>query len=414
LVAGLYSGRDDGAAPAASDVLLFSAGSFVDGLLRTGKSAREPGLVRAQVVNNSWVAGFPTDAANADALRRLDYVINRDDVLVFNAVDNDGSKSVPKLLASSFNGVAVGTLASSSGLVAFDGSGARTKPDLVVDTDLTSNATALASGAGALLRSEAKARNVTAGAAAIKAILMAGARRDASWHRGRSSGADNRTASLDFTQGAGQVRVDKAFDILTAGEHAPGPALVPAAAGWDAARSPRRTSRATTYRFHVDQAVDNWSAVLTWNRVIEGVTDGTFSTAAAMPDFELSLYRQRAGGRRLVARSDSPNDNVETLTLHDLGPGTYQMVLTTDQRSRYALAWYAEADGVGSAARAASASASPAFETFAGDAFFATPAPEPSGVMLFAAPAAAMLGRRRRRAAGARFVAPVERPFRRA
>src|SRR5205814_4141501 len=112
----------------------------------------------------------------------------------------------------------VGTLNSSAGPFTFDAPGPRIKPDLVVNTGITSNSSGDAAGAGALLLSEAKARNLHAGELATKAILMAGATRNAAWHKGRPPGADNATAPLDFQQGAGQLRVDHAFDILTAGQ----------------------------------------------------------------------------------------------------------------------------------------------------------------------------------------------------
>jgi hypothetical protein len=340
-VANLYYGSIASPAPDVPQVSLFSAESFITGLLRSGRANRAPGGVGASVVNNSWIADLDDDVANFDVLHRLDDLINRDDVLVFNAVSNNAADPFPKLLAASYNGVTVGTLTGSRGPLLYDGAVARIKPDLVVNTGITSNSSALAAGAGALLRSEAKARGLPASELATKAIMMASARRESNWHRGRSSGADNATAPLDFQQGAGQLRVDHAFDVLTAGKQGAGTSIA-SAGGWDYART-ARTTREATYYLHVDQTLPNWAVFLTWNRLIAGLQrDGHYSTAATLADFDVSLYLSRRSGRRLVAHSDSPGDNVESLTLTDLTPGDYQLVLSSDIRSYYGVAWYAD------------------------------------------------------------------------
>ncbi|MDB5321996.1 MAG: fibronectin [Phycisphaerales bacterium] len=393
-VAGLYYGSIASPAPDVPVVSLFSAESFITGLLRSGRANRAPGGVGASVVNNSWIADLSDDAANFDVLHRLDDLINRDDVLVFNAVSNTASDPFPKLLAASYNGVSVGTLTGTRGPLLYDGAVARIKPDLVVNTGITSNSSALAAGAGALLRSEAKVRGLPASELATKAMLMAGAQRDVNWHRGRLSGADNVTAPLDFQQGAGQLRVDHSFDILTAGKQSAGTSIAPAG-GWDYARTARGTSDASYY-LHVDQTQPNWAAFLTWNRSIAGVQpDGHYSTAATLADFDLSLYLSRRSGRRLVAQSDSPGDNVESLTLTGLAPGDYQLVLTSDIRSYYGLAWY-EDTSLSTGLAAPLFINSGAMDGMNGS--FISAVPEPSSVWLTLASTAVMLlGRRRTR-----------------
>lgn len=372
---GAASSADRGAAP----VALFSAQGFVYDLLRTGRSRRAPGGAGAAVVNNSWIATLTDDAANLDAVRRLDDLINRDDLLVFNAVSNTPTDPFPRLLASSYNGVTVGTLTGSHGPLTYDSPHPRIKPDLVIDTAITSNASALAAGAGALLRSEARARGLPAGELATKAILMAGAERDASWHRGGLSGRDNARSPLDLQQGAGRLRVDNGFNILTAGQQPAGTHVSPTA-GWDYARTPRRGHTAT-YFLHVDRALSNWSVFVTWNRLIAGLNrKGHYSTQPTLADFSLSLYRGRKGGRRLVGTSDSPGDNVESLTLTGLAPGDYQLVLTTDIRSYYAMAWYEEGASASPALMRSFAAQTDAFSTTTPGAFDAVPMPEPSTV----------------------------------
>jgi hypothetical protein len=392
-VATLYYGSTASPAPDVSSISLFSAQSFITDLLRTGRSRRAPSGVGASVVNNSWIADLTDDAANLDALHRLDDLINRDDVLVFNAVSNTATDPFPTLLATSYNGVTVGSLTGSHGPILYDGAVARIKPDLVVDTGITSNSSALAAGAGALLRSEAHARDMPASELAIKAILMAGAQRDANWHRGRLSGKDNVTAPLDFQQGAGQLRVDHSFDILTAGQQSAG-ASIASPGGWDYARTARGTSDATYY-LHVDQTLSNWSVFLTWNRLIAGLQpSGHYSTAATLANFDLSLYLNRRGGRRLIAHSDSPGDNVESLSLTGLSPGDYQLVLNSDIRSYYGIAWYTDPSISTALAPPLTSSTSP---TTTGDDTFISAMPEPTACLLLTPITIALVGRRRHR-----------------
>jgi hypothetical protein len=398
-VAAYFYGNAASPAPGVSTITLFSANGFIDGLLRAGRRARAPGGAGAMVINNSWIAAYADDAANVDAVRRLDDLINRDDLLAFNAVSNTATDPFPRLMATSYNGVSVGILTGGSqGPVTFDSAGPRIKPDLVVDAGITSNATALASGAAALLRSEAIARQLPAGELATKALLLAGAHRNADWHRGRTTGKDNATAPLDFQQGAGQLRVDHAFDILTAGQQ-PAATSIDPSAGWDYARTPRRAT-SQTYYLHVDQSLPQWAAFLTWNRLIAGPqSDGSYSTAPTLADMDLSLYLSKRGGRRPVARSDSPDDNVESLTLTDLAPGDYQLELTTDLRSYYALAWYADPDvGAGtSLVRRSATSPEPSPLQFGASSFLATEAPEPSSCALITVAMTALVLRPRRR-----------------
>lgn len=342
MVASSFYGNGTSPGEGVSSIALFSATSFVDDVLRTGSAGRAPGGAGVSVINNSWVAGFTDNARNIDAVRRLDDLISRDNVLVFSGVENEQDGSFPKLLASSYNGVAVGTLNGSRGPVVFDGV-SRIKPDLVVNTGQTSVASALAAGAGALLRSRANADAQPAGQLAIKAILMTGAQRDSTWHRGRLSGADNTTAPLDFQQGAGLLRVDRSYDILEAGRSTAGASIDPSG-GWDQAR-PARGATTISYAMRVEETLASWSAFLTWNRVVRGMNGDAYDSTPTLADMSLALYRVRKGGPRLVALSDSAGDNVESLQLIDLPAGSYRLTLTTDQRNFYGLAWASESAG---------------------------------------------------------------------
>jgi hypothetical protein len=348
-VASSFYSSVSGSAPDVSQVTLFSAESFLNGLLRVGRKSRAPGKSGVMVINNSWVASFENESTNVDVVRRLDDLINRDGVLIFNAVENVNDGSFPKLLSTSYNGVTVGTAQGSHGPFTYESTGARAKPDLIVPLQFTSDATAVASGAGALLLSEARARQIPMNQLAAKAVLMAGAQRDDTWQRGLAGATDDAKAPLDFVQGAGRLRIDRSFELFTAGRQLPGVAVNDnGVAGWDTARTDK-TTRSAVYQIDLDQAQDEWGAVLTWNRVIPGLNSkNRYNSTPTMADMVLSLFKKRPGRKPyLVANSDSDFDNVETLTLHDLAAGDYQLVVSGNVRTRYGVAWLAGADAAG-------------------------------------------------------------------
>jgi hypothetical protein len=351
-IAGYFYSSQTGAAPNVSSINLFSAESFITGLLRVGRSNKAPGSAGARVINNSWVASFSDGKTNVDSVRRLDDLINRDGVLVFNAVKNENDGAFPYLMSSSYNGITVGTLTSSRGPISIDSAGSRIKPDIVVPVGFTSDATALASGAGALLFSEAKARKVPFNQLAAKAVLLGGALRDDTWQRGAPGAADDAKAPLDHAQGAGKLRIDRSVRIFNAGRGLPqGAGTVQttsdAAAGWDTNRTNKR-SKSATYNLHLAQDEPEWSAVLTWNRVIAGLSKGRYNSTPTLADLTLSLYRKPAGRKPyLIATSDSDYDNIESLTLHDLPAGDYRLLVTSSVRTWYGVSWFGDPDTAG-------------------------------------------------------------------
>src|SRR5262245_48825006 len=121
------------------------------GYLRTGTSL--PPLVDpARVQNHSYVGmSEPNDPGAIEIVRRLDFAITRDNVVVVVGVNN-GQGNVPFLQASGYNSIAVGLSSgnSSFGTTIAEGAG-RSKPDLVVPLDLTSFATPVVSASAALL-----------------------------------------------------------------------------------------------------------------------------------------------------------------------------------------------------------------------------------------------------------------------
>ena len=340
MVGDLFYGKD-GIAPNTPNIKVYdSTGFLTTNVLRVGKKGA-PIPLNVSVLNNSWVAAFTTDSANVEAVRRLDWMINRDDVLVVSSVGNGAGSDYPKLLATSYNGMAVGVLGfngSSDGPINFDSRGPRVKPDLVVPVTTTSAAAGIVSGAAALIRSEAKARHMNVSELTTKAILMAGANRPDDWERGAAGTFDDQTVPLDYRYGAGGLRVDNSFDILVAGKRPTGGLNT----GWDSGIAHKKNH---VYGFRIANAADeldddanDFTAVLAWNRAVKRSPRGTYSTSLA--NLELSLMVKNGTRWNRVSRSDSSYDNIETITLSDLAPGAYRLTVRGDRAEPYSLAWF--------------------------------------------------------------------------
>jgi hypothetical protein len=391
----------DGIAPDTSTINVYTSNAFLLGRsgLRVGQH-QPPSKFNVSVLNNSWVAGFNSDSDNQDAIRRLDFMIKRDDVVVVSSVDNGAGSAYPKLLATAYNGIAVGILdGSSGGPITFDSSGPRAKPDLVVPVHTTSEAAGVVSGAAALIRSEAKARLMSVSELTTKALLLAGAQRPEGWERGAPGTQDDQKVPLDYRYGAGSLRVDNSFDILVAGQHPSGGTDT----GWDSALAKKK---GRVYQFNIspiddDPMDDNHqalTAVLTWNRQVKRGVRGAYT--ASLANLDLTLLTRTAGKWKRVSRSDSNFDNVETVTLNDLAPGAYRLVVRGDKPEPYSLAWFTSADvelsGSNSGPGSLNSGSGLLESELLSGALAPTVVPEPTLIGLIL-PAVAVLSMRRRR-----------------
>ena len=347
-----------GAAPGISTINVYEADNWLQaGFLNEGQSAapNPESANNPRVVNCSWAGNNDSDASNNDALRRLDYVIDRDNLFVAVAVDNGSGPLLKPLLANAYNAIAVGlsngvssygpTL---SGGGAGDGPG-RSKPDIVAPSYETSFATPWVTGAAAALLQVAGQSPGYADANShtevIKAILMAGASKDAftTWTR-------TPTAPLDPQFGTGQLNIDRSYQILTAGEQAPNGTTPVAATGWDwCSLSGGTTTR--TYYFNVlpGQAQD-FSAILTWNRQIALSTSTSPATLTpSLANLDLKLFQNSPNGT-LVDSSVSTVDNVQQVFQRALPAGQYALQVTTSGSLsatwNYGLAWQLSAEPV--------------------------------------------------------------------
>lgn len=314
--------------------------------LGTGESAA-PAVETSRIQNHSWVGTFTDDHKfNVEAVRRLDYAIERDGFVAVVALSND-TTAVRPLLAHSYNAISVGRPDGqhSRDGTWFEGEG-RVRPDLVTPGGFfTSYSTPVVSSAVAVLleaaEGDSRFENVNSKSAVMKAILMAGANKSPFPDWGRS---DERP--LDPVVGAGQLNVYHSYQVLVAGEHGPGEATNPER-GWHLGMAVSGETK--PYFLSVDREQETFTAHLTWNRLIEpGEGEDFLDAAIVLPRLECRLVKRNGVDlENELQVSVDPVNNSQHIFVRDLPPGDYALVIervdeAEDEGIEYALAW----DGV--------------------------------------------------------------------
>ena len=366
LVGWYLYGTSTGISPGIAQVDCYEASNWLGPGFLNGTGMTPPQLASVKIFNNSWVgSGGGTNIW----LRKLDYAIATQQLVVCNGVNNGTGPLDYPLLSNSFNAIAVGR---SDGLhkagttfAVFDGPG-RQKPELVAPGPATSFATPLVAGAASLLVETARTDPALSldpdaeRADLLKAILMAGAKHRPGWSNGTPVSGPLRGSTsqpLDPLNGADQIHVDRSHWILTGGAQASGssPQAAPVSrhAGWSPALIGASQSR--WWRFEVEARKGFVSVVVTWNREV-AANFGFWS----IPDLDLELWRLDAAGapHSLVGdpgipyfaagnvQSTSAVDNVEHLFIQGLRPGSYALEIRRGVDSlpdwRASVAWQIE------------------------------------------------------------------------
>jgi hypothetical protein len=375
-VARLFYGGHSAMAFAVSAIDLYSATDWTQSVMRTGTPIF-PAQMSARVVNHSWVGSAGSEIYDAELLRRLDWSVNTDRSVHVVGVAN-GNPS-PPLLGNAFNVIAVGRSDGDNGFGTREIDGVyregRAMPQIVAPMNTTSAATPIVASAAVLLIdaaqrwstfSKGEQRTLAGGILrdgerpeVIKALLMAGARRDFPSGEGRSdyrTSVENRTVNgLDRRFGAGEVNILNSFAILSGGEQR---SLEDSgkssgnitAYGYDFDNDFGGTdgsNAVANYPFHITRA-RTLSATLAWNaRIATGGTSySAFDVEAQLYDLDLELYDDTEARR--VAASTSWADNTETLWLPLVAGHDYRLVVRkadgeADFSWRYALAWRIDA-----------------------------------------------------------------------
>ncbi len=382
-VGGRFYGNSQSVAPGVSTIINYiavdpaadSGGWLNDDFLRVN-SGSLPKVTPARVFNHSWVNNDPS--ANLDALHRIDYLVETDDIINVIGIANDPDPVFP-MFASAFNSIAVGvtrgthTPGAASFLSAPYTSG-RMRPHLVAPTSVTSFATPLVSGTAAMLLETAQSRPWLSNGTilssigrndwtlqqgetseVIRSLLMAGADREANFGGNgiRQTYQVDTDSGLDSLYGAGELDVFNSYQILAAGEQ---DSLEMGGSGdiklygfdYDPAISANSTR---SYRFSIDSVERDFAASLNWNLAVDmnfnGVRfDGTPETSflRKVANLNLKLVNITGGASETVSQSNGTGDTTENLYVAELGAGDYEIQVsflpsTPVGSIDYGLAW---------------------------------------------------------------------------
>ncbi|MBG81508.1 MAG: hypothetical protein CMJ39_12480 [Phycisphaerae bacterium] len=373
-VARWFYGSTVSMAPLADDINLYEATGWVlDDFLRSNYSSSTAPLsmpAGIKVLNNSWIGSFGNVNNDQIVLRRMDYVVNRDQAIIVVGVNNGDGAAHQPLLAYGFNNISVGVRSgnhASGDISSYEGSG-RMLPLICAPGELSSWSTAIVSSAVVMLvdqvRDDPDLHTDGQKSEVVKAVILAAADHqdsgadDGSWSNNPSdSGVDRGTTirPLDPVQGAGQVDVDRGHLIMGNGRIIGGvsPATTPEAAlrGWD--RSFCLNGNARTWNFTLGGMVEEVSIVAAWNRQVPV----GFGSTWTLGDFDLELVQldlddnpvslvgagpEVFGSGNVL--SSSAVDNVEHLYIRNLAPGRYQLRLSLEgggvANSTAGIAWY--------------------------------------------------------------------------
>jgi hypothetical protein len=338
-------GSETGLAPGVDHITVFKSDDWLlEGSLGVAsRNRRAPHILEGDVQCHAWVGRLSDSQSRsvaADAVRRFDYVVERDGITAVVSIDNGAGGSVPDLLAHTHNGIVVGRIDGehSSGKTFFEGIG-RAKPDLVGPLESTSlNVSIVSSLAALLLETSRKSPDLEAAAypAGIKAILMAGTRKDLlpSWE-------GTAARPLDALFGSGLVNVYRSYHILTSRRQLPGGLSQIYPLGWDVNRISDRGLEVYVLQVPDGTHLEDISICLAWNRQIEDIEPGGgFTPVPRIADMTLRLIDVDSEPFDLVGESASAYDNVEYIHIPRLEAGSYSMVVRTDIESDYALAWF--------------------------------------------------------------------------
>ncbi len=373
-----FYGNTSSFTPGISSIDSYNAVDWLgDGFIQAGTGLK-PLVSSSRVGNHSWIGSADTAADNSDILRRVDWVVERDEFILAVGVSNGSTN--PALLSSAYNVIAVGTTDGGHGkftaAVDADYIGGRVSPDIVAPFTTTSAATPVVASAAALLvdlghnnpglstdpvststtnRNGDTIRNAER-AEVIKAALMAGAQRvtsnttPADITDFRALPANQSDNGLDTRFGAGQLNIQNSFHIIAAGEQNSdeddiGGTGAIDLSGFDYDPSfggAGGSNSAASYRFSTT-SLANFTATLAWNIEIDGGVGPLFSGDASLYDLDLLLF-DVTGSALLLADSTSAVENTENIWTSLQADRDYllQVVLGEGQAPfewDYALAW---------------------------------------------------------------------------
>ncbi len=337
-----FFGNSSSFSAGANEVTVYEADDWISNVLRVANGS-DPLTQNFRVQNFSWIGSLGNNNQDRKALRRFDFMIDRDNVTAVVGLGNNSLDPQPALLVHSYNAIAVGRsngVHSSGSTLSVYGPG-RTKPDIVVPITTTSAATAFTSSAATMLH-EVVAGTDAANSEVMKAILLAGATKEEfpGWSR-------TTTQPLDAQFGAGELNVYNSY-LMTQGGQTVGSTDATGVSvntvdsyGWDYQTVSSGSDLFYNFEIPAGSTAADLSIILNWNVEVEDTAAGpAFLGMESLANLDLTLYDSSAGflGTQIDS-SVSTIDNVEHLYLTDLGPGTYTLQISTDTARDFGLAW---------------------------------------------------------------------------
>lgn len=282
-----------------------------------------------RIQNHSWAAGATFDSSTIEVMRRLDYAVQRDNVVAVAGVANTRGSAVPPMLGNCYNAIIVGNSNgnSSHGPGGGDVAG-RSKPDIVGPYGATSQSTPVVSACAALLLQTADTLgNPNRGRAeTIKATLLSGATKDefagltTPWTRLNNGSF---VEPLDRRFGAGEVNINNSHYIISSNEQDGSDLTIDSQIGWDW-ETLTDADGIRRYFFELGDVTEtSLSATATWMRHVTPTGTGTnlFETSEfSLSTIELRLFEVSWDLTlgNLIDSSVSPIDNVQHIFQTDL------------------------------------------------------------------------------------------------
>jgi hypothetical protein len=355
LLAGAY-----GMASGVANIDVYYADDWLTIDMLKTSTAQAPLVETSDVASFSWIGNYSSATVATDALRRLDWAVERDKFVAVVAVNNGAGSALPQLMGNAYNAISVGLTNgnSSVGPTAIDGVG-RVKPDISVPENFTSNATPIVGATAALLTQAARQTSNTAALEPemIKGFILGGAtKREFDLTGATSSTLDDwthtQTQPLDIRHGVGELNVFNSYNILTAGQQTGGSGLNVRTTGWDLIEATPSSPKVYYFDVLAGQTADDFNVVATWNRQITAVPDSRYPTSnplvltPSLANVDLRLYSANGNSLgTLIDQSISSVDNVENIYRQSLAPGRYAIEVRTDQAWDVALTWQAKMTG---------------------------------------------------------------------
>ena len=355
--------------------------------LNAHKLSQAPQAVNDRIANHSWVGGIKEENLVINILKRVDWVIDRDEFIQVVGIKNKASPNSP-MLSGAFNIIAVGKTDGNNGrgskLLNHIYTADRPRPHIVTPKSTSSGSTPIVASAIALLVETAQdnpglsndpnkifttTRNnnkiYNAGRSeVIKAALMASAERvtnNSSKIKGELPNdiadyridPNHRTANgLDIRYGAGQLNIYNSYKILTAGEQNSKQDLsnnmgMISNHGFDYRPVFRNTAdnALSTYHFKTDKVPVVLSASLVWNARVDKGTVISFPGKVTVYNLDLALYKNSEKGDILIMESASIKDNTENIYVPLEANSDYTIQVSAKKERQtfewdYAIAWH--------------------------------------------------------------------------